>query len=59
MLIRTVYGGKFDWGGYLLKSNAGAQRFAQEVWKSSVECMSRSKLYCKIGGSSSRESGFK
>lgn len=26
-LKRTVSGGQFDWGGRLLKSNGGAQRF--------------------------------
>jgi hypothetical protein len=26
---RTVSGGQFDWGGRLLKSNGGAQRFPQ------------------------------
>ena len=25
----TLLGGKFDWGGRLLKSNGGAQRFPQ------------------------------
>src|SRR3712207_7613973 len=27
----------FDWGGRLLKSNGGARRLAQAVWKSAVE----------------------
>ena len=27
--IGTVSGGSFDWGGLLLKSNGGAQRFPQ------------------------------
>ena len=26
-------GGQFDWGGRLLKSNGGAQRFPQNSWK--------------------------
>ncbi|GAW32893.1 hypothetical protein JDF658_26580, partial [Carboxydocella sp. JDF658] len=26
-------GGQFDWGGRLLKSNGGAQRFPQREWK--------------------------
>ena len=34
----TVSGGQFDWGGRLLKSNGGAQRFPQNGWKSFVEC---------------------
>ena len=27
----TVLGGQFDWGGCLLKSNGGVQRFPQRV----------------------------
>ena len=34
----TAAGGEFDWGGRLLKSNGGAQRFPQHGWKSCVEC---------------------
>ena len=30
----TVSGGQFDWGGRLLKSNGGAQRFPQRGQKS-------------------------
>ena len=33
----TVSGGQFDWGGRLLKSNGGVQRFTQNGWKSFVE----------------------
>ena len=29
--------GQFDWGGRLLKSNGGAQRFAQDGWKPSSQ----------------------
>ena len=29
--------GQFDWGGRLLKSNGGAQRFAQDGWKPSAK----------------------
>ena len=32
---RTVSDGQFDWGGRLLKSNGGVQRFAQLERKSS------------------------
>ena len=32
----TLSGGQFDWGGRLLKSNGGAQRFPQNGWKSFV-----------------------
>ena len=35
---RTLLGGQFDWGGRLLKSNGGAQRFPQNGRKSFVEC---------------------
>jgi hypothetical protein len=34
----TVPVGQFDWGGFLLKGNGGAQRYLQPVWKSGVEC---------------------
>jgi hypothetical protein len=34
----TLSGGRFDWGGRLLKGNGGAQRFPQRGWKSRVEC---------------------
>src|SRR5690625_6885015 len=37
----TVSGRQFDWGGRLLKSNGGAQRFPQNGWKSFVECKGR------------------
>ena len=30
-------GGQFDWGGRLLKSNGGVQRFPQNGWKSFEE----------------------
>ena len=33
---RTVPGGQFDWGGRLLKSNGGAQRYPQGGWTSPV-----------------------
>ena len=35
---RTVSGGQFDWGGRLLKSNGGVQRFPQVGRKSIKEC---------------------
>jgi hypothetical protein len=44
--IRTLYERQFDWGGHLLKSNGGAQRHAQNGWKSFVERKSRSMLNC-------------
>ena len=33
----TLLGGQFDWGGRLLKSNGGVQRFPQNGWKSFEE----------------------
>ena len=34
----TLPDGQFDWGGFLLKRNGGAQRFLQNGWQSFVEC---------------------
>jgi hypothetical protein len=42
----TLLGGQFDWGGRLLKSNGGAQRFPQNGWKSFVECKGRREPDC-------------
>ena len=49
-------GGQFDWGGRLLKGNGGAQRFAQNGWKSFVACKGISKLDCESYNSSRYES---
>ena len=49
-------GGQFDWGGRLLKSNGGAQRFPQNGWKSFVECKGRRELDCERDNSSRYES---
>ena len=35
---RTLSGGQFNWGGFLLKSNGGVQRLPQRGWLSRVEC---------------------
>ena len=35
--LGTLSGGQFDWGGRLLKSNGGVQRFPQNGWKSFAE----------------------
>ena len=43
----TVSGRQFDWGGRLLKSNGGAQRFPQVGRKSTVECNSKRELDCE------------
>ena len=54
--IGTVSGGQFDWGGRLLKSNGGAQRYAQIGWKSIDECKCRSVLDCETDKSNRDES---
>ena len=43
----TLSVGQFDWGGRLLKSNGGVQRFAQNGRKPFVEYKGRSELNCK------------
>ena len=48
----TVSGGQFDWGGRLLKSNGGAQRFPQNGWKSFKECKGIRELDCETYRSS-------
>ena len=52
----TVSGGQFDWGGRLLKSNGGAQRFSQNGWKSFVACKGIRELDCETNMSSRDES---
>ena len=52
----TLSGGQFDWGGRLLKSNGGAQRFPQNGWKSFVECKGRRELNCETDMSNRCES---
>ena len=52
----TLSGGQFDWGGRLLKSNGGAQRFPQNGWKSFAECKGRRELNCESDNSSRYES---
>ena len=52
----TVSGGQFDWGGRLLKSNGGAQRFPQNGWKSFAECKGIRELDCESYNSSRDES---
>ena len=43
---RTLPDGQFDWGGRLLKSNGGAQRFPHVGWKPTNECNGRRELNC-------------
>ena len=38
--------GQFDWGGRLLKSNGGVQRFPQNGWKPFIEYKGRRELNC-------------
>ena len=52
----TLSGGQFDWGGRLLKSNGGAQRFPQDGWKSSFECKGIRELNCETDRSNRCES---
>lgn len=52
----TVSGGQFDWGGRLLNSNGGAQRFPQNGWKSFAECKGIRELDCETNKSSRYES---
>ena len=42
----TMLGGQFDWGGRLLKSNGGVQRFPQNGWKSFEECKGKREPDC-------------
>ena len=52
----TLLGGQFDWGGRLLKSNGGAQRFPQVGRKSTFECKGTRELDCETYKSSRCES---
>jgi hypothetical protein len=51
-----VSGGQFDWGGRLLKSNGGVQRFPQDGWKPFIERKSIRELDCETDKSSRYES---
>jgi hypothetical protein len=55
----TAPGGEFDWGGRLLKSNGGAQRFPQAGRKSAVECIGTRELDCEAYTPSRDESRAK
>ena len=48
--------GQFDWGGRLLKSNGGVQRFPQNGWKPFVEHKGIRELDCETYKSSRYES---
>ena len=45
--LGTVSGGQFDWGGRLLNSNGGVQRFPQGGWKSPIERIGIRELDCE------------
>ena len=55
-LLRTVSGGKFDWGGLLPKGNGGARRSAEYGRKPCSQCNGISRLDCKSNNSSRCES---
>ena len=57
--VGTLSGGQFDWGGRLLKSNGGAQRFPQIGRKSIYECIGIRELDCETNKSSRCESRTK
>ena len=48
--------GQFDWGGRLLKSNGGVQRFPQDGWKPFTEYKGIRELDCETNKSSRYES---
>ncbi len=52
----TVSGGQFSWGGCLLKSNGGVQRYPQAGRKSAVEYKGRRVPDCETDRSSRGES---
>ena len=52
----TVHGRQFDWGGLLLKSNGGVQRYTQPGWQSGVERKGISVLDCETHKSNRDES---
>lgn len=53
-----MYGGQFDWGGLLLKSNGGVRRCAQTGRKSVAEYKGKSALDCETDTSSRYEVGL-
>ena len=57
--LGTPSGGQFDWGGRLLKSNGGAQRFPQGGWKSPVARIGIRELDCEAYKPSRDESRAK
>ena len=52
----TVVCGQFNWGGFLLKGNGGAQWYSQHGWQSCVERKGRRVLDCESDTTSRYES---
>ena len=55
----TVPDGQFAWGESLLKDNEGVQRFPQDGWQSSLECIGIRELNCESDTTSRYESRAK
>ena len=53
---RTVADGQFNWGGFLLNSNGGAQWYPQPGWQSGGERKRIRVLNCETDKSSRYES---
>ena len=54
--LRTVLGGRFDWGGRLPKGNGGARRSPRDDWKPSCERKGTRGLDCETDTSGRCES---
>ena len=54
--LGTVSGGRFDWGGRLLKGNGGVRRFPRADWKPVLECKGVRELDCEWDATSRYES---
>ena len=55
----TVPDGQFAWGESLLKCNEGVQRFPQDGWQSSLECIGIRELNCEFDRTNRYESRAK
>ena len=53
-----MYGGQFDWGGLLVKSNGGVRRCAQTGRKSVAEYKGKSALDCETDTSAGTKVGL-
>ena len=54
--MKTILAGQFDWGGHLLKSNGGVQRFSQNGQEPFVERKGIRKPDCETYKSNKDES---